>query len=316
MTNNNGGSNPLSGLEDLIGKSTVKKQSKSTLALNVLATLSKTRKTEVRLPILQINAIVSPFSGAEDLYLQTLQVQGATFHKYFDEIIYEHTEFIGIKFESFEDFLEHLSPIDKQVLVTGLLQATFTELPEKIIKCPKCGEADNYKFNPREMVHEDTYLKEWDKDQAPEDYTISNEIIPGLIVHYCMPTEAQKLKVLNFSSSSQMRTNLEKHNEVFSLIDLMSIYIKRIVIVGGSEDGSDLVLDDINDILPTIKEMPIDIQTMLIADQTVDTFTEFNPFYYFNIKCGVPTCGHEFKWDNIKPEQDFFRKALSLYNDY
>ena len=60
--------------------------------------------------------------------------------------------------------------------------------------------------------------------------------------------------------------------------------------------------------------MPLDLQVKLIDDPTVDSLTEYNPYYYLKIKCGAPACQHEFKWDDINPENDFFRKALSLYN--
>jgi len=308
--------NPLENLGKFLDNNTPQSPvSKSASALDVLKILSKTRKTEVRLPVLRVNAIVSPFIGAEDLYMQTLKVSGASFHRYVDELLFKQTEFMGIVFSDFNDFITNISPIDKQVLIVGLLQATFTELPEKVITCPKCGQPDSYKFKPEELIHDDSYLKEWDKDEDVADFEISSKITDNIEVVYQMPTEAKKLEVLNYTSSSQMRNNLEKHNEVFSLLDLMCIYIKRIIITPEDKTQQVIILEDLmEDIIPTVKGMPLDLQTLLIADPTIDEFTVFNPYYYFNIQCSVPTCSHQFKWDEVKPEQDFFRKALSIYN--
>lgn len=290
-----------------------KKASKSVDALNVLGLLSSARKTEVYLPVLKISVIMTPFVGAEDLYLQTLKVSGATYHRYIDELLYKHAEFIGVNFESFDDFLKNIPSVDKQVMMAGLLQATFNELPEKLIKCPKCGQVDTYSFKPEHMIHSDSFTKYWDKDIEPSDFRLVNELIPGVKIFYGMPMEQDRLDVLQNVSSSEMRDNLEKHKDVLSLVDFMAIYIKRMEITAA--DGTVIELNDKKeDILPTIKNMPLDLQVKLIDDPTVDSLTEYNPYYYLKLKCGAPACQHEFKWDDINPENDFFRKALSLYN--
>ena len=296
-----------------LGNQKKKKVSKAANALDALQLLSSARKTEVFLPILKTSVIMRPFNGAEDLYLQTLKVSGATYQRYLAQLIFNHAEFLEINFESFDDFVKHVPVIDKQVMIQGLLQATFAELPEKIIKCPKCDQPDTYKFAPEEMVHSDTFIKHWDKEQEPFDYVVVNEIIPGFRVTYGMPMEEDRLEVLKGVSSSEMRENLEKHQDVLSLIDFMGIYIKKIEI--DQADGSTIELTDKReDILPTIKNMPLDLQVKLIDDLTINEFTEYNPYYYLNIRCSVPSCQHEFKWADIKPENEFFRKALSLYN--
>lgn len=304
------------GLEGILGDLNFakkeKKQSKAGSALNVLGMLSGARKTEVFLPILKTKVVMSPFCGAEDLYLQTLKVSGSTFHRYVDEMIYQHAEFLDIGFSSFDDFLDNISPVDKSVMFLGLLQATFNELPEKIITCPKCGKADTYTFRPEEMVHADSYPKFWEKEEEARLYEVSSELVPGVMVTYGMPYEKSRLEVLSTNSSADMRNNLEKHKDVLSLVDFMALYIRKMVIDNGDDK---IVLTDMReDILPTIKNMPLDLQVKLIDDTTTDVFTEYTPYYYLNIACGQPGCGHTFKWDDIKPENDFFRKALSLYN--
>ncbi len=299
-------------LGDLNFEKKAKKVSKAGEALNVLSMLSSARKTEVYLPILKIKCIMTPFVGAEDLYLQTLKISGAMFHRYVDELVYNHAEFINVTFESFDDFLDNISPIDKQVMMTGLLQATFNELPEKIITCPKCGKPDTYSFSPDHMIHADSYPKVWDKEVDARHYEVTGELIPGVTITYGMPYEKSKLDVLTTVSSAAMRDNLEKHKDVLNLIDFMALYIRKMVIVNG--DSTIVLTDLVEDILPTIKNMPLDLQVKLIDDETINVFTEYNPYYYFDITCGHPGCGHTFKWDDIKPENDFFRKALSLYN--
>ena len=307
----------MTGIDSILGDLNLekkqKKQSKATDALNVLSKLSGARKTEIYLPILKTRVIMSPFSGAEDLYLQTLKVSGSTFHRYTDEMLYQQAEFLDLGFSSFDDFLNNITPIDKSVMFVGLLQATFNELPEKIIACPKCGKSDTYAFSPEQLVHPDTYPKVWDKEEDARHYEVTNELVPGVFITYGMPYEGLKLEVLSSNSSEDMRNNLEKHKDVLNLVDFMALYIRKMVIK--SEGSEDIVMTNMKeDILPTVKNMPLDLQVKLIDDSTIDVFTEYNPYYYINIDCGNPACNHKFKWDDIKPENDFFRKALSLYN--
>ena len=181
------------------------------------------------------------------------------------------------------------------------------------IACPKCGKSDTYAFSPEQLVHPDTYPKVWDKEEDARHYEVTNELVPGVFITYGMPYEGLKLEVLSSNSSEDMRNNLEKHKDVLNLVDFMALYIRKMVIK--SEGSEDIVMTDMKeDILPTVKNMPLDLQVKLIDDSTIDVFTEYNPYYYINIDCGNPACNHKFKWDDIKPENDFFRKALSLYN--
>ena len=305
------------GLDGILGDlnlgKTEKKKSKSSEALSVLSLLSKSRETEVFLPVLNAKALIKPFNKAEDLYLQTLKVSGGMFHRYVDELLYEHAKFLDVGFSSFDDFIDNISPIDKGVMMIGLLRATFNELPERVITCPKCKKPDTYTFAPEAMIHNDTFTKVWDKDVEARHYTVTNELIPGFKITYGMPYEKLRLEVLEDVSSSEMRDNLQKHDDVLSLVDFMALYIRQLDIT--SDDGTVITLTDHKeDILPTIKNMPLDIQVKLIDDSTIDVFTEYNPYFYINVRCGQPDCQHEYKWEDIKPENDFFRKALSLYN--
>lgn len=282
-------------------------------AINALNLLAGTRSVEVDLPILGTKAVVTPISGSEDLKLRTMKASGSSFIKTFNSLLFEHTTFDAVKFADVDDFQMHLTPPDKAVLVYALLDATFTKLPEKIITCPACGDTESYTFTPGQMIHGDSIIKKWELKEEFTDYTIRSEIIPGFAVYYSMPTEADRIIILDEKANSDMRENITDNGDVLSALELFCIYIKKIEIV--TEEETLVLTDKLNDIIPTIKGMPIDLQTSLLDDVSVAPLVEYAPKFYLNVHCTNPECkSPEFKWTDISPEQDFFRKALSIYN--
>lgn len=285
----------------------------ATSAISALQALAGTRSVEVDLPILKTTVVVTPITGSEDLKLRTMKSSGATFIQNFNTLLFEHTTFKDIKFSGVNDFQNHLTPPDKAMLVYAILAATFSKLPEKVITCPHCKVQNNYLFPPSAMLQPDTLVRKWDLDKDFTDFLITSEIVPGFKVFYAMPTEADRLAILEAKSNSEMRDSVDADNDILSAIELFCIYIKRLEIVNGDE--TIILTDKLFDIVPTIKGMPLDLQTTLLDDLSVAPLVEFNPNFYLKINCSNPECSKpEFVWNNINPEQDFFRKALSVYN--
>ncbi|RLA81871.1 MAG: hypothetical protein DRG78_08470 [Epsilonproteobacteria bacterium] len=288
--------------------------SAGTNALNALTILAGTREVEVDLPILKIKAMVKPILNSEELKLHTMKASGSTFIKSFNKVLFEHTTFTEVKFQNLSDFEKHLTPPDKSMLVFAMLDATFSKLPEKIITCPGCGKTDNYSPNPSELMHSDTIPKIWNNEVDFDKFEIVSEIVPGFKVIYSMPSETDRIAILEAKENSEMRDSLNNNGDVLSSLELFSIYIKRLEIKNGEEE--DIILTDkVNDIVPTVKGMPLELQSQLLDDISVAPLVEFTPHFYLDINCSNVGCElKQFKWEGVNPEQDFFRKALSVYN--
>lgn len=285
----------------------------STNAIAALALLAGTREVEVELPILQTKAIVTPVTGAEDLVQKTMRTSGSKFIKAFNELLYTHTSFDSLEFSSSDDFINHLTPPDKALLVYGLLDSTFTKLPEKVITCPNCGTKNTYELPPADLIHDDTISKGWEESADFEKYELESIIIEGFKVVYKMPSETDRMQILLEKETSEMRESVQEHNDILNTLEMFCVYIKRLEIQTADET---LILEDkIKDIIPTIKGMPLELQSKLLEDTTVKTLVDYSPNFYLNIQCDNIKCSDPvFKWENINPEQDFFRKALSVYN--
>ena len=285
----------------------------TTAALSALANLAGTREVEIDLPLLKTRAIVQPVSGSEELRLHTMRASGAAFIESFNKVLFEHTTFDKLKFESVQDFQDHLTPPDKALLVYALLDATFTVLPEKMIKCPGCDKTDTYTPSPAELFHGDSVTDVWVHEASFEDYEIKSEIVPGFTVFYKMPTETDRINILKSKENSEMRDSIDETGNILSSMELFAAYIKRIEIVDNKEVIS--LTDTVKDIIPTIVGMPLELQAKLLNDETIEEFVKYSPNFYLDISCTNPGCSLKtFKWTDVNPEQDFFRKALSVYN--
>jgi len=289
--------------------------SASKTALEALKILAGTREVEVDLPILRTKVKVKPIIGAEELNLNTMKASGSSFIEAFNKVLFEHTTFTDIEFANIQDFIKHLTPPDKSMLTYALLDSTFSKLPEKTITCPECGKSDNISPEPCELLHEDTIPKIWSEEKDFPEYELFSELIPGFKIIYSMPSEQDRMDILQVKENEELRNNINSNNDVLSSLELFSVYIKRLEIKVDDDEKNNIILTDkVNDIIPTIKNMPLDLQTLLLDDETATPLIEYTPKFYLNITCSSIDCKKQFKWEGVNPEQDFFRKALFVYN--
>jgi len=282
-------------------------------ALSALNNLAGTREVEIDLPILKTKAFIKPVNGSEELRLRTMKASGAAFIKSFNKVIFEHVRFESIKFDNFDDFESHLTPPDKSLLVFSLLDSTFSKLPEKMITCPNCGQSDTHSPNPQSLIHADTITKVWEEEKDFTEFELVSEIVPGFKVFYAMPNESERIKILETKENEDLRNNIEETGDVLSAMELFAVYVKRIEI---NENGKVFKLTDkIKEILVTLNKMPLELRAKLLDDLTIKKFVDFTPNFYLDITCSNLGCSKpKFKWDEVDPENDFFLKALSVYN--
>ena len=281
-------------------------------ALTALDKLSTVKKIELYLPILKTDVVVEPYIGAEDLDLKSMQTSGVEYVDAFNKLLFRKCTFKDIAFKNYEDFIKNVTPVDKTLLVYGLLAATFSKLPEKTIGCPKCNKQEVYDmFSPSDMYHpEDIIEKEWTYSSV-DDFLIQSKILDGFDIEYKMPTESDKLQILSFKDNASLRNTLKEENDVFTPMEMIALYINKMTIKDG--DSEIVLTDKIKDILPTLKKMPLDLKTGILEDGSIELFSDYMPNFYLKCKCQNPECGHDFIWAEVNPEQDFFRKAIFVY---
>jgi len=293
-------------LEGALAQTPEVKKSEVESLLEDLNDLSGINATEVELPILGCTAIVTPIKGSDEVLTKTLKASGYQFISLFNSLIYNHTRFEGLAFDNVEDFQNHITAPDKMVLVFALLSATYTTLPATVLECPHCGEQQEYHFKPSDMLHSDTLVKKWDKEVAVEDYEIEHKVYDKFIVYYKMQTEASRLALVKNKSTKELQDQVKANNSLISSSDLISMYVTKMVI-------KDKVITDKEQIREILEKASPDIRAKLIEENKIEEFFQYIPNFYFNIKCRNDNCLKDFKYKEVDPETEFFRKSVSIY---
>lgn len=279
-------------------------------AAEATAALTKLRNLEVELPLLKTKAVVSPLMNIDDAQLKSLYSTGSTFLQTFNRILYHHTQFVDIEFGSFEDFQEHLNPADKSMLVYALLTCSFTELSEKEFKCPKCKDSFIKALIPSEMYAYHSQPKKWQFKDDFLNYSKTIKVTPWLEIDYKMPTEMDKLKMMDNFSEEELRKNYSETGTIMNNLASLSFHIREVRIK--PENGEVITLtDQVRDIYPWLGTIPIDLKTKVIKTNEIKTFEPFMPTFEYNLECDK--CSNGFKWEGVDPEEDFFRQILFIY---
>jgi len=274
-------------------------------ALKLSQGLSLTREVEIELPMLMTSAVCRPIINSEELRLVTLRVSGEEFSHSLNKVIMEHTVFKSVKFKDLTDFEDNISPSDKMLLMFALLSSTFSKLPEKIITCPHCDHPDNHAPMPSEIFHPDSIVKVWSNGNIA-DYEKPFIISDDFKIIFGIPSETDRINLLKNKTNQQLKDSVTENDDVLTPIELITLYIKRVEI-------GEIILDDIFDISKFMNNLPLDYKSIILEDETINELIEYLPKFYLKIHCSNLKCQKDFKWFNINPELDFFRKALSVY---
>jgi len=293
--------------------SALSEKTKINRAIDNLGKLANVNSVEVKLPILKTSAIISPLSGTDDLLQKTVKASGYQFLKLFNELLYKNSKFTDLEFESQIDFENHLTTPDKNILIYGLLDATYTTLPEKLITCPHCEKQDEYILKPSDMIQKDTFSKQWEKEKDFKEFEKVVEIVPGFKIVYQMATENKKIDIVKSKRNSELQQNIKEGGSILNNIELIAMYTKRLEIKDTEEKDGILKIEETDKILEVLNSAPPEIKIKVIETDNIDEFFEYNPNFYMKLKCKNDECLKDFDWFDINPELDFFRKSVSIY---
>jgi len=302
--------------KERVQESTAREQAKSRLsmgpkymeALSHVSSVADIRSIETELPILKVKVEVSPLTGSEEQALKTAAVSPESFLKKLDELLFHHTKFQNVRFESYNQFLANLFPPDKTMLIWALLNATYLVLPTMEKQCESCGEMYLVDAAPSELIHEDSITKIWDSELPPtEDRIIQSALDGYLVFELGMPSERDRLIVTKLLNPEQAKENINQTGGLLSYTDNLIFFTKAIVV--GEGDDRIVLTDLIQDIAPFLRNLPPKVADAVKNQIDLDMYSEYMPEFYLNTTCRH--CGNKERID-VDPEVAFFRKAVSL----
>jgi len=309
-------------------------------ALNIANKVTNIREISVTLPIMGETISVTPMEGIDDLHLKTLFGNSTHFLKTFNQLLYKHINHKGL-FEDLDDFNKRITEYDKRLIVYALITSSFDTLPERTLTCPMCGNKDIHDLDPELMLQQDSLEQTWDKEINYLDFREEVVIVPmseetdengdytgnQISIFYKIPTEQDKIDLMELVNVNKRKID-ENNGELLTTLEYFITYIDRIEIkqhdqrkkdnegniTEGVVAGKKIILNDIaTEIFPFVTKCNLIIQDKIVKTTPVEKFEKYQPKFYFNMQCLNSACSHKYKYDVGNIENEFFRKALSIY---
>jgi len=285
-------------------------------AFQNLESLSKIRQREVFCPIAKVTAINTPLIASDDLMLKTTMTSVGNYDRELSKIIFKHTLFPDIELQNqkitFEQFIENISYLDRQVLLWGIFDSTYGALGSREITCPHCKFKFDDIIKSIELLQPDT-LTNWDKELSFKDYIftitipVGTDKIDRIEFLTQLPSIKQHLAVISLLPDSVVQSNFEQFGSLFSKVEeLTSITTIVKVYKTATDENPDIIdsRDDINFI----------ISNFILLNMVVDALKEFNghfakylPSFKKPYTCGG--CGKDFDFF-VDMEISLFRRFL------
>ena len=297
--------------------------SKAQLALLTLEEEILTDSVEIFLPGLKENVVVKPLKNIEELNLKTQNLSFATFLRQLNILLLNKTHIQNIPlvqyFKSIEEFENKILPVDRILLIFGLVKNSFENLTEFPMTCENCGK----EFISSPSVENLYFSFNIDKETILNtDYyalAVTKSYLNGkLEIDFGFNPEIVRMNLLKMKSNNEIKENLREENNVLDAIDNMILFIKKIRVYKPdrrTKEGRKLITeidyyqDGFQEIFDFIHNMPMKLKDLISIKTNLEDLEKYSPVFKITEAC--PYCGHIHELD-ASPEIEFFRKALSL----
>ncbi len=287
----------------------------STDFLAVLNQIKNIKKFETTLPIAQKAANIVPLMVGDDLSLRSSITSPSGYDREIINLLYNKVEFVHetkTYKETFDNFCNQISNIDKIVLLWSLYKCTYESLGLRNLTCDKCKDNLDKPFQFKEeifideLLHEDS-LVAWEEDIPFYKYTFVIEIEYEDIVFKfstVIPTIFKYNQILGMVSTADLQTNLDKLGQVFSKPMQLSLLTNQIEIIMNNETS---IGKSIQEILMAFDGQIPEVVSEEFYEKYNEKFNQYLPKFYKDIKC--PNCANIIKHE-IDIETEFFRRSV------
>jgi len=294
-------------MEKLVDQNTQAKKPNYLVAIDALSSMAHIGLQETDLIMIKGKARIRPLTGFEEQQLKSANTSLNTFLKAFDKVLYEVIENKEeLDIESFNDFLEKLTPQDKALMIYALALNSFSKLGDVPVLCEECNHEYPAEVKPEELLHSDSITKTWDKDIPFEDYSVTQTFMNGAIeIEIGIPTEAKRIRIMDLIQNKK-----GKAEDNFLMIDTILFFSKKITIKTSKKGKGTELIDIESELFPFIENLPAKIKDEILEDMDLTVFDDYMPRFYQESRC--PQCTHINKSD-VNIENDFFRKSLQVF---
>jgi hypothetical protein len=285
-------------------------------ALKNLENLSRVKQREVFCPTANVRLMTTPLVATDDLLLRTTIASVDTYDRELTRLLYNHSIFHEVeegKQISFNEYINFLSYLDRQVILWGVFESSYGTLGEQEIDCPFCKYKFKDEITAMQVLQEDS-LTLWDEKVPFTEYTHIVEKIVDVEGIYkiqfvtCLPTIKHHLDVLSLIPNEKLRDNFAKFGSILAKTEELTSITKEIRVFRINDDAqAPDIFDTPQDLHLVISEyILLDIVNDVLDDYN-ERFTKYVPVFKKPYTCG--RCGKDFDF-YVDIEVSLFRRFL------
>lgn len=250
-------------------------------SLKFLDQLKKVKQREIYCPMMKARAVTTPLMTIDDLSLRTSITSPDLYDQELSQLIFKHTTFPETTDKiSFQQFIDHASYIDRQVLIWGIFASTYGTLGKLEITCPHCGFKHTDEITAEQLLQDDS-LTVWEKEVPYNEYILNVPYIadlPNLYkleFHTNVPTIRQHLEILRLIHPDKLRENYQKFGTILSKPEELSSVTRCLKMYKSVDDQTPTQWTSTPDIHMVIS----DYITLNIADDILEKYNDhFNKY--------------------------------------
>lgn len=281
-----------------------------------LESLSKIRQREVYCHIAKVTAINTPLVASDDLMLKTTMSSVGTYDRELSKIIFKHTSFPDIESQgqkiNFDQFIDNLSYLDRQVLLWGIFDSTYGSLGERDIQCPHCQNVFRDDVKSEELLQSDSLIA-WEHEQSFKEYIcdipvmVENDAIHRIVFSTKLPTIKDHLDTIGLLAEDVIQSNYEQFGALFSKVEELTSVTSAVKIYKTEDSDEPEVITAKGDIYFIISNYILLSMTTDTLKQFNDHFVKYIPNFRKPYNCGE--CGKDFDFF-VDIEISLFRRFL------
>jgi hypothetical protein len=293
--------------------------------LDIISHVSEIKITETYLHVANQTAYVTPLLTGDDVSLRSSLTSPAGYDRQIIKLLHTHTKFAedgGTSVPTYDQFISHLSNMDKLSLIWALYKATYEYLSkDKEFKCinEECDTTFKHSIMMDEIIHDDTF-NIWDEyitdEQNNQKLIPFYQFVYPIVVEYddfvfefvsILPSIKQNNILLSTLSTTILQQNLEKIGSVLSKAQNMALLLNSIKLSSKSKRFGTVETSNLQEILITCHSKIPHYVSEQFFDKYNEKFNKYIPKFYKIINC--PTCNKEIRYD-VDLELEFFRRCL------
>ena len=307
------------------------KETKISHAMSILENALEIEPLEIYLPGFKKTAIIQPLTSKDELFLNTARLSFETFMLKINSLIFNKLVIDNkpakTYFSDLDNFLRYLLPVDRALIIFGIIKVSFDGLSSNEFVCEKCGESFieelqvvNLELNYNSKIAKT--LKKTDFYNLKEEI----EVIPKTLkLTLGFNSEDIRLKILELEDDDNVKSNV-MDNTILSNINSILYFLKKVEIIEKnkvvesfnmpefrSNDTNEIIEEknkEFEEMISFLYNLPLKVQDVLLnkINNNVENLERYIPKFIFKLVC--PYCG-KINEQIISPEIEFFRKTLS-----